>query len=185
MATCLKCGLQFLPRRPSAVAKFCSRRCAWDARLQPSGTLASRLWARVRKMDNGCWEWTGRLARGGYGLIRRDNCGPYVGVHRVSWELAHGSINDGLFVCHRCDNPPCVRPEHLFLGTHRDNMRDCFEKGRHPAAWHLLTKEQVADVRRTYRKNVVGFGQRALAKRLGCSPSTIQKIVENKTWRGA
>jgi hypothetical protein len=90
---------------------------------------AQLLWEQVTILDD-CWCWTGRTIGYGYGQIyipsRRSN----VLVHRLSYELFVGPILDGLFVLHTCDNPPCVRPSHLFLGTNADNMRDAWKKGR-------------------------------------------------------
>jgi hypothetical protein len=76
-----------------------------------------------------CWEWTGCRLPKGYGMFTIQ--GQTVYAHRVAWEIATGLSADTLCVCHRCDNPPCVRPDHLFIGTHRDNALDCKAKGRH------------------------------------------------------
>lgn len=94
-------------------------------------TLAERFWAKVRK-SKGCWEWTGAKQHNGYGFI---HTGGHVirrplRAHRASWELHYGPIPAGLWVLHRCDNPSCVRPDHLFLGSRSDNMKDCAAKGR-------------------------------------------------------
>jgi hypothetical protein len=95
---------------------------------RPWDTEVGRFWSKVDKSGE-CWVWTAKaLCENGYGRF-------YVGkkplrAHRYSWELANGPITDGLFVCHRCDNPPCVNPAHLFLGTHQDNMQDMVAKGR-------------------------------------------------------
>lgn len=76
-----------------------------------------------------CWEWIGAPGSGGYGQRRFE--GKPTGAHRVSWIMENGPIPNGLWVLHKCDNPPCVRPDHLFLGTHVDNMVDMTAKGRH------------------------------------------------------
>lgn len=93
-------------------------------------TLSERFWARVVKGD-GCWVWTGARNAQGYGRMTAGSRGAgYLRAHRVSWELANGPVPKGLWVLHRCDNPPCVNPAHLWLGTRLDNMRDCSAKGR-------------------------------------------------------
>lgn len=106
-------------------------------------------WAKVNKDGptlrpelGPCWEWTGYRARG-YGVMRRASLYRFqIATHRYSWMLANGPIPDGLLVCHRCDNPPCVRPDHLFLGTTADNTRDRDAKGRgrHPEHRWLTCK---------------------------------------------
>jgi HNH endonuclease len=119
--------------RPAAARGMCKRHYnAWRDR-QPGELgerdFAKRFWSKVRKGD-GCWEWLPSLGRRQYGNVA---VGPKVRrVHRVAWELTFGPIPAGLFVCHHCDNPPCVRPDHLFLGSHADNMADAFAKGRIP-----------------------------------------------------
>lgn len=88
----------------------------------------TRFWARVQKTD-GCWLWTGAVNQGGYGVFGHRGGECYM-AHRLMWSLTCGPIPDGLFVCHTCDNPPCVRPDHLFLGTAKDNHQDMLNKGR-------------------------------------------------------
>ncbi len=87
-----------------------------------------RFWAHVVKSD-GCWLWNGSLIRAGYGTLSH-SVKPKL-AHRYSWVLHNGPIPVGLFVCHHCDVRNCVRPDHLFLGTHSDNMRDALAKGRY------------------------------------------------------
>jgi excisionase family DNA binding protein len=92
-------------------------------------TLEGRFWRYVEKSD-GCWQWTGAANPKGYGNIGRGKGLGTAKAHRVSWELHFGPIPPGLYVCHACDNPPCVRPDHLFLGTAQDNNNDKIAKGR-------------------------------------------------------
>jgi len=87
-----------------------------------------RFWRFVNKTDE-CWLWQGaKVGQGGYGNFGVDK--KHHLAHRVSYELANGPIPDGMWVLHRCDNPPCVNPDHLFLGTRSDNMKDAHQKGR-------------------------------------------------------
>jgi hypothetical protein len=132
---------------------------------------------------DGCWEWRGRRNRDGYGMICR--LGRQDLVHRVFYRERVGSIPEGLYVCHRCDNPPCVNPEHLFLGTHRDNMNDMEAKGRRSRGerhWRSeVTEGDVRDIRRAYADG--GHTTRSLAARYGVASPTIHSIVTRKTWR--
>ena len=82
--------------------------------------------------ESGCWEWTSEKTEKGYGRLRVN--GKNVRAHRLSYQLFVGEIPKGLFVCHSCDNPGCVNPEHLFVGTCMDNIHDMIVKGRHPTS---------------------------------------------------
>lgn len=144
--------------------------------------LADRFHAFVRVPDDpdGCWTWTGARVRGyGQFQVRR---GTTRRAHRVSWELANGAIPDDLYVLHRCDNRGCVRPDHLFLGDHLDNMRDAVQKGRmtgprgEAQGRHILTAEQ-ARIIKTSRET-----GRVLAARYGVSESTVSKIRRGTNW---
>lgn len=131
-----------------------------------------------------CWIWTAGRNALGYGSFK---FGPRRGqlAHRVSWELAHGAPGQ-LHVLHRCDNPPCVNPAHLFLGTHQDNMDDMYAKGRRvPARGERnrhakLTVEQVQEIRDRYAGGEI---QISLAKAFGVSQPAISQIVRRAHWR--
>ena len=121
------------------------------------GRPVSRFWANVQK-TNGCWEWTGGKHAPGYGRLFVAT--KEMRAHRFSWLIHNGRIPDGLFVCHKCDNPNCVNPEHLFLGTHQDNMDDMVAKGRvvsacgrktHCLNGHKFTVENTYDDKRGKR----------------------------------
>ena len=89
--------------------------------------IDARFWSKVVKAD-GCWEWTAYRDPLGYGRLNVD--GVPVLAHRLAYELEHGAIPDGMCILHRCDNPPCVNPDHLWLGTQADNSLDMASKGR-------------------------------------------------------
>ena len=138
---------------------------------------------RYKVHDNGCWQWSGRLSPSGYGRFMTQGKG--VTASRYFYEILVGPIPEGLFVCHKCDNRACVNPEHLFLGTQKDNIQDCIKKGRHrptrgvdrPAA--KLTEDDVRKIRAIYRKGEGPY----LAWQFGVSRGVITNIVARKAWR--
>lgn len=116
--------------RPHEARGWCAKHYSrWRKSGAPERpALAERLWGNVEKDANGCWNWRGARYRKGYGRISID--GRQVAAHRTAYRLAHGEIPDGLVVRHRCDNPPCINPDHLEVGTAADNSRDMVERGR-------------------------------------------------------
>lgn len=140
-------------------------------------TLEDRFWSKVRRGEpNECWLWTDHCNNNGYAMIavnRKDR-----NASRVCWVLHNGEIPDKLHVLHRCDNPLCVNPNHLFLGTPRDNMVDCLTKGRIRSA--IVSAEQVIEIRRLYA--VGDITQADLAKQFGMSRRGISLITTRTTW---
>ena len=104
-----------------------------DPGKRAEAPIQERLGRHFDKLGpNDCWLWQSTTNANGYGLIAVGRKGEgQLLAHRVAWELTYGNIPEGMLVCHHCDNPRCVRPEHLFLGTHADNTHDMMLKGRH------------------------------------------------------
>jgi len=142
-------------------------------------------WAQVRKTDD-CWEWVGPGDfRFGYGRFTYE--ATRYPTHRFSYELAFGPIGEGLCVCHRCDNPKCVRPDHLFLGTRAVNNKDAAQKGRLPKGQThhnaKLSDDDVRFIRANYgRGGRGGMSQVQLASRFGVSQVLVGLIVRGKAW---
>ena len=148
-------------------------------------------WAHVDKSGE-CWIWTGKK-RARYGRVKRE--GKYLSAHRLAWALANGPIPAGLLALHRCDNPSCVRPDHLWLGTQADNMADRDAKGRQATGMRTrpetrakgersrsakLTAKKVIQIRR-----MVAGGKKAkeIAAMFGVTERTIYNISQRETWK--
>lgn len=149
--------------------------------------IADRFWEKVRKTPetDGCWLWTAHTVGWGYGSIRARVRGRWSRcyAHRLSWELHHGEIPDGLQVLHRCDQPLCVRPDHLFLGTQADNIADKIAKGRQNRGETTPNARLTADLVRTLRaRHAAGEKTASLALFAGVAPRTIRDAVQAKTW---
>lgn len=128
---CLECGAAFValtePRRPGT-GRYCSKPCLLDSMRKKKTekqrkTFADRFWARVETGDpSECWPWTGPLSKSGYGSVSLGNKN-FI-TSRIAYELTKGPIPEGLNACHHCDNPKCCNPQHLYPGTHEENMED-------------------------------------------------------------
>lgn len=135
-----------------------------------------------------CWVWPGYIRFDGYGEVRT-GAARWL-THRLAWTLANGPIPDGMFVCHKCDSPPCCNPDHLFIGTNADNIADMIAKGRTcTGSKHgnsKLTEDQVLEIRSVYRRgipnNASPTSQGGLAKRFNVSRELIRNIVKRRVW---
>lgn len=138
-------------------------------------------WSRVVRSTSGCWEWQGSTSGRGYGCMVPQK--KKVLAHRFSYQLHCGSIPPGVLVCHHCDNPKCVRPDHLFLGTINDNNQDKKNKGRcvrgHAVHTSKLTENDVRDIRAERDRGVPVV---AIAERYGVSVRSVQSILSKETW---
>lgn len=196
--TCGHCRAAF-QKWPSQAGPFCSQACATAAAIVP---LEDRFWQHVEKSD-GCWLWQGQRGSGGYGKISGLLLGRprrHYRAHRVAYELTYGPIPDGDLVRHFiCDNPPCVRPDHLRLGSPADNSADCVSANRtargdahgsrilpervlrgtsHPKA--KLDDEAVQAI---IAARNVGESLGKIGNRYGVSKQTISRVVRGETWR--
>lgn len=143
-------------------------------------TIQERFEAKFTKGE-GCWNWTAGKYWDGYGKFKLD--GRMQSAHRVAYQLHIGEIPEGMCVCHRCDNPSCVNPSHLFIGTTADNMHDCMAKGRTASGEKngsvKLTEEDVRTIRTMWEN---GIRQNDIAKEFDVVPQTISKIVLHQRW---
>jgi hypothetical protein len=138
-------------------------------------TALEKFMSRV-DTSGSCWLWTGgNDGQYGYGHVWLSDDRPTVKTHRLAWELAHGPIPPGMWVCHSCDTPACCRPSHLFLATNRGNIQDAMRKGRLGGKLHpLLRDEAIASI-------VAGRETQAMAaRRLGVNPSTVSTWLRSR-----
>lgn len=163
-----------------------------------------RFWSKVKIVsgDDSCWKWKAFLHPHPrrknikmYGMFwigsKKDGTGRMAQSHRVAWELTNGSIPSKMKVLHKCDNPACVRPSHLFLGSQMENYQDMKKKGRERRAKgsdHYYAKLSESDVKKIRKQYIKGSGRNRrgnsaiLAKKFGVSQSTITDVV-NRHWR--
>lgn len=143
-------------------------------------------------LNTGCWEWRGAKNEHGYGVIGKEG-GKRSGnikAHRLSYQIfRHANLAREEFICHRCDNPPCVNPDHLFVGTQRDNVADMISKGRNskpPVRYGeannkaKLTEESVLKIRKLFAQ---GLSSPKIARLFSVTKPAILAIINHKTWR--
>lgn len=168
---CLYCETVFYTQ-PSHIArgegKFCSRTCYGKSLQRTDEQL---FLTKIQKTET-CWLWTGKRNRNEYGVTHH-----YKLAHRLSWEMHFGPIPNQMSVCHKCDNPPCVNPEHLFLGTMKENMDDKVSKGRQ---FKKLTTKLVKEIREQYKPGKIRM--KDLAIKYKVSTSLISIVIRREVW---
>jgi hypothetical protein len=139
----------------------------------------------LHKVDNknACWTWKGNVSKHGYGVSSYRSKSTL--AHRLSWILFRGNLPKDLDVCHHCDNPKCVNPEHLFLGTAKDNVMDCFNKKRksHKGENHPRAKIKEQDVKEIFQLRKNGWTHQKLADRFKLTQSAVSNILHRRLWK--
>ena len=151
----------------------------------PRGSVSRRIESKIRKTETGCWEWIGGRHPKGYGCAYSHKAGRAIPAHRLSYETYVGVIPAGMMVRHKCDNPPCVNPDHLEVGTAKQNTQDAISRGRmhrgERSGPSKLRAPQVIAVRLFYE---CGFwGYKSLGDIFGVDFDTIRQIVKGNTWK--
>lgn len=155
------------------------------ARAYRGKTTVERFWEKVSKKDSGCWLWNGTIDVNGYGRLGIGD--DYWGAHRLSWVIKNGDVPEGLFVLHKCDVRNCTNPEHLFLGTYKDNLEDAIKKGRWVAGkgsaigTSKLKESQVEQIKTLY--STTQITQAELASQFGVKENCIGHIVAGRSWK--
>lgn len=173
---CAECGTEFyVPPSHRGKRGYCSRKCRAVAQSKwQHRPLEERFWEKVDKSGE-CWLWTAAMLKTGYGSIRVNGKGER--AHRVAYELEIGPIPHGMLLRHSCDNPKCVNPAHLIVGTKRENTQDALDRGQHLTGERdpkcKLSKDAVLTIRIAANNGVPGA---FLAKQFGISESHVSGI---------
>jgi predicted XRE-type DNA-binding protein len=156
-------------------------------RIKDTGNITERFHKKYIVKENSCWIWTGSTRPNSKGVLypRITEGKKDIGAHRFSYMMMYGEIKSGMYVCHKCDTPLCVNPDHLFIGTHKDNMADMVNKGRsHKGAGEYanrskLTNEQAKQIRS------INLSGSKLANLFKVSQATISRIIRKETYQNA
>ncbi len=203
---CITCGSKFpfYQNKGRPVPKFCSHKCRGHTGFRPGGALRISEMTPEQKLERlkksfekhvirkeGCWGWKGSLARGNYPVM---SCRPTIGPdrgHRASWVIHKGPIPDGKFVCHHCDNPICTNPDHLWIGTQKENnddkIRKCRQANTKPPhkvgienGASKLSEVQVKEIKILLEK---GLTSREIGRQYDVSKTTILRIKNGTHWK--
>lgn len=162
---------------------YCSKKCQHKSLIkldhlseEEKLALMKNKYERFVVKKEGCWDWKGATQKryGCFNFLRKN-----LSAHRASWILYNGSISADIHVLHKCDNPPCTNPEHLFLGSHRDNMRDMRTKGLHKQ-YSKITKDQAKEIKLLLSQ---GEKMQAISERYGLSLPSLCDIKAGRTWK--
>lgn len=181
-------------QRPHLARGYCSlhyrRIHDWGSTEPRRPALEERFWQKVDRSGGptGCWPWQGQHLAKGYGALKvgslTDGTRRNALAHRISWELANGVAPEGLHVCHHCDNPPCVNPSHLFLGTASENHADKVSKGRQARGERQgSSRLTTADVLRIRALALQGQKHADIGSLFGVRQTQVSRIVRRAQWR--
>ena len=198
---CEKCGIKFVVKKGHEFRRFCSKKCwyDWNAKNMRAFNNKRFNWknatteeAEQRLKQNyeskvirkeGCWDWKGAFDKDGYGMFS-SGYHRHMKAHRYSYLMHYGDLPKNMLVCHKCDNPKCTNPEHLFLGTYKINATDAKNKKRttfgskNPMS--KLTEEQVIEIKKMLLLEIPGT---KIAKKFNVSQISISNIKLNKAWK--
>ncbi len=144
----------------------------------------SEFWKHIKISESGCWDWKGSRHPKGYGQVYL--YGDKYKTHRLAYEIVHGEITNDMCVCHKCDNPSCCKPGHLFLGTNYENVQDSTKKRRRVKQYGelnhnaILTKKEVLEIREKYKK---GMSRSDLSFIFDVSKPSIYNITTYRSWK--
>lgn len=183
---CKRCGKKLTPKQVKSGNLFCGYECSnrqmADNRRLPE---SKRFFEHVDKTDD-CWIWTSAIDKDGYGVFADGNR-KYNKAHRFSYKLAYGVIPKGKIICHHCDNPSCVNPEHLYAGTYKDNTRDMFKRGRNPKQDgennhnSVLSWNKVRKIRKMWASG--NYTQAEIANEFNVSRGCVLGVIYNINWK--